>query len=95
VGFSNDHAAANAAQQAATDLLPNEALITGQEAPVQITEGDGAVIVDGGCWPSLPRRKMQSTSVHEALAQPVDATQAPNRSAGVANAKVLRSRSFS
>jgi hypothetical protein len=64
VGFSNDHAAANAAQQAATDLLPNEALITGQEAPVQITEGDGAVIVDGGCWQQLSVAAAPEDAVH-------------------------------
>ena len=44
---------------------------------------------------SLPKRDVRVTSVHPLPAQVVDATQALNRSAGVANPRDLRGRSLS
>ncbi len=45
--------------------------------------------------PSLTNRYVRSLSALEVSAQPVDATQALNLSAGVSNVKVLRGRSLS
>src|ERR1700676_1260006 len=68
---------------------------TQQRAAHEPQRGSPLLGSNGSCWHKRTSRDARLESAMRLPAQPVDATQALNLSAGVSNCKVSRGRSFS